>query len=207
MSDLRPLPTSIPVNPDYLIGMIKATPRAAVSVVDSMGASLVNPGGTLKRTAEGLEKERQLFAQAPSQYVYDKAKDVQRKLADPKTGAQLLADLVSVLVAKKLPYLRNSSVDDVVVLTDVAKRGAQGLVEEDEEDEEEEEEAEPSWFPQTLEALEKIPSDYKEGWESMIEYSRNDPRVLQAEADRERAKQLVDRLASYLSSDSLARTK
>ena len=203
MSDLRLLPSSIPVNPDYLIRMIKATPRAAVSVVDSMGASLVNPGGTLKRTVEGLEKERQLFAQDPSQYVSNTAKEVQRKLADPETGAQLLADLVSVLAAKKLPYLRNSSVDDAVLLTDVAKRGAQGLVEKGEEGEE----AEPSWFPQTLEALEKLPSDYKEGWESMIEYSRNDPRVLQAEADRERAKQLVDRLASYLSSDSWARRK
>jgi hypothetical protein len=203
MSDLRPLPTSIPVKPDYLIGLLKATPRAAVSVVDSMGASLVNPGGTLKRTGEGLEKERQLFAQDPSQYVYDTAKNVQRKLADPETGAQLLADLLSVLAAKKLPYLRNSSVDDVVLLTDVAKRGAQGLVEKGEE----EEEAEPSWFPQTLEALEKLPSDYKEGWESMIEYSRDDPRVLQAEADRERAKQLVDRLASYFPSKALAGTK
>jgi hypothetical protein len=137
------------------------------------------------------------------QYVYDTAKNVQRKLADPETGAQLLADLLSVLAAKKLPYLRNSSVDDVVLLTDVAKRGAQGLVEKGEE----EEEAEPSWFPQTLEALEKLPSDYKEGWESMIEYSRDDPRVLQAEADRERAKQLVDRLASYFPSKALAGTK
>lgn len=174
MSTIRPLPTSIPVNPDYLVGLIKGLPKAAVSVVDEIGAYAVNPAGTVKRDVQGLTNAWESFKQDPRKFVKATAINAGEQLANPETAAQAIVDAALLIGMQKLPRLRNTSVDDMVIAPTVAKRTGQRLFEEEKE--------EKGWFPRTTEALEKLPEDREEGERALAERAKTDPRVLEAQA-------------------------